>query len=138
MTATYESLLAGSSPPGLYRWIGPESRDLAEWATQSGWGALSLDTSFVTDRESFYAELSTSWGLPAWFGNNLDALFDALDEIASVPTVLIWDGLDHLAAIAPDLTAAVIEVLRDCVSQAPAFAVVARGTLEISGFDELL
>lgn len=138
MTATYDSLLARTTSPGLYRWAGNPDRDLASLAVDAGWEALSLDTSAVIDAEGFYEELTAGWGLPPWFGNNLDALFDMLGEITSVPTVLIWDDLGALGTKQPDFTAAVLDVMRDCVEQAPSFAVVLRGDAGISVFDALL
>ena len=138
MTATYDSLLAGTTSPGLYRWQGDAARDLASQAVESGWEALSLDTSAVHTQDDFYEELSAGWGLPPWFGNNLDALFDMLGEITSVPTVLIWDDLGLFGAQQPDFTASVLDVLRDSIEQAPSFAVVLRGDHGISVFDALL
>lgn len=138
MTATYDSLLAGSTAPGIFRWNGDADRDLAGVAVDAGWETLTLDTSGVSDREGFYEELSSGWGLPPWFGNNLDALFDMIGEITSVPTVLIWDDLGHLGSTQPDLTASVLDVLRDCVGQAASFSVILRGDTGISVFDALL
>lgn len=138
MTATYDSLLAGLTSPGLYRWQGGAARDLASQAVDAGWEALSLDTSAVLDADGFYDELTAAWGLPPWFGSNLDALFDMLGEITAVPTILIWDELGSLGARQPDFTAAVLDVMRDCVEQAPAFAVVLRGDCGVSEFDALL
>lgn len=138
MTATYDSLLAGTTSPGVYRWRGEASRDLASQAVEAGWEALSLDTSAVVDRDSFYEELSAGWGLPPWFGNNLDALFDMLGEITSARTILIWDDLGALGEKQPDFTAAVLDVMRDSVEQAASFAVVLRGDCGISVFDALL
>jgi len=138
MTATYESLLGGTTAPGIFRWVGDDARDLAGIAVDAGWEALSLDTSAATDSEGFYEELSSGWGLPPWFGNNLDALFDMLGDITVLPTVLIWDDAGHLGAAEPDLVLAVMEVLRDCVGQAPSFSVILRGESGLSGFDALL
>ncbi|MDQ3158077.1 MAG: barstar family protein [Actinomycetota bacterium] len=138
MTARYESLLAGTTAPGIFLWAGDAARDLTGLAVDSGWEALSLDTSGVTDREGFYEELSTGWGLPPWFGNNLDALFDMLGEITAIPTILIWDDAGHLGAAEPDLVLEVIDVLRDCVGQAESFSVILRGETGLSGFDALL
>lgn len=138
MSATYDSLLAGTTTPGIYRWQGDTSRDLASEAVEAGWEALSLDTVSVTTPEGFYEELSAGWGLPPWFGNNLDALFDMLGEITSTPTVLIWDDLGALGARQPDFTASVLDVMRDCVEQATSFAVVLRGDYGVSVFDALL
>ncbi len=138
MTATYDSLLAGTTSPGIYRWMGDASRDLATRAIESGWEALSLDTSAVATAEAFYEELSAAWGLPPWFGNNLDALFDMLGEITAIPTILIWDDLGALGEKQPDFTASVLDVMRDSVEQATSFAVVLRGDCGISVFDALL
>lgn len=138
MTATYDSLLAGRTSPGIYRWVGDVARDLATPAVDAGWDALSLDTSDVVDTEGFYEEITTSWGLPPWFGNNLDALFDMLGEISSTPTVLIWDDLGALGGRQPDFAAAVLDVMRDCVEQAQCLAVILRGDSGISVFDALL
>lgn len=138
MTATYESLLAGTTAPGIFHWAGDAARDLAGIAVDAGWEALSLDTSAVTDREGFYEELAGGWGLPPWFGNNLDALFDMLGENTAVPTVLIWDDAGHLGAVEPDLVLSVMDVLRDSVGQAKSFAVILRGETGLSGFDALL
>ncbi len=138
MTATYESLLAGTTGAGIFTWVGDPERDLIIAAIDAGWEGLSLDTASVTDRAGFYEELSISWGLPPWFGNNLDALFDILGEITSVPTVLIWDNPGKLGAVDPDLAASVLDVFRDCVDQASTFSVILRGDIGLNGFDALL
>jgi RNAse (barnase) inhibitor barstar len=138
MTATYESLLAGTTSPGIYRWAGGPTRDLTGIAVEAGWEALSLDTSAVADREGFYEELSSGWGLPPWFGNNLDALHEILGDVTVLPTALIWDDAGHLVAADPDLVLEVMDVLRDCVSRAPSFSVILRGESGLNGFDELL
>jgi len=138
MTATFDSLLAGTTAPGIFQWAGDPSTDLASIAVDAGWEALSLDTSGVADSEGFYEELSSGWGLPPWFGNSLGALSDILGEITAVPTVLIWDDAGHLGAGEPDLVLAVIDMFRDWVGQAASFAVILRGESGLSGFDALL
>lgn len=138
MTARYESLLAGTTAPGMFHWVGDAARDLTGIAVDSGWEALSLDTSGVTDREGFFEELSAGWGLPPWFDYSLDALFEMLGRITAIPTVLVWDDAGHLGAVEPDLVLAVIDVFRDCVGQAESFSVILRGETGLSGFDGLL
>lgn len=138
MTATYESLLVGTTAPGIFQWLGDDTRDLAAIAIDAGWEALSLDTAEVKDRDGFYEELSSAWGLPPWFGNNLGALFDMIGEITTQPTVLIWDNAESLGNVDPDLGLAVMDVLRDCVGQAPSFSVILRGEIGLNGFDGLL
>jgi len=138
MTATYESLLAGTTAPGIFVWAGEATRDLTAIAVDAGWEALSLDTATVIDGEGFFEELAAGWGLPPWFGNNLDALFDMLGDITAVPTVLVWDDAGRLGAVEPDLALAVMDILRDSVGQAKAFAVILRGETGLNGFDALL
>ncbi|MEJ7633376.1 barstar family protein [Aeromicrobium sp.] len=138
MTASYDSLLAGSTSSGLFSWRGAPERDLVEEALSVGWQALTLDTRLVRTVEDFYEELATSWGLPGWFGRDLDALFDTLADLAVQPTVIIWDGLAHLADVDPVHASAVVDIFCDAVGQAPSLAVILRGELGVNDFDGLL
>jgi RNAse (barnase) inhibitor barstar len=138
MTATYDSVLSGVVTPGLFSWRGRRDRDLAAEAESAGWQALGLDTRHVTSFDGFYDEVAAAWGLPDWFGRNLDALFDALADLVVRPTVIIWDGLRDLADVDPVQTSAVVDVLRDACGQATALVVVVRDDLEVSEFDGLL
>ncbi|WP_290512095.1 barstar family protein [Aeromicrobium sp.] len=99
---------------------------------------MRLDSTDNVSVQDFYDVIVCSWGLPTWFGRNLDALFDALGDLTMTPTVLVWSGLGQLADIDPELAGAVLDILRDAVGQAPAFAVIVRDDLGVSGFDGLL
>lgn len=138
MTASYVSLLEGTTSPGLFSWRGDPDRDLAAEAEVAGWGALRLDTTYVDSVEAFYDEVSAAWELPSWFGRNLDALFDVLGDLTASPLVLVWDGLRQLYEVDPMHAAAVLDVLRDASGQAPSFAVIVRDDLGVSEFDGLL
>lgn len=138
MTASYASLLEGATSPGLFSWRGDPDRDLADEAVSAGWRALGLDTTEVDSVSAFYDVVAASWDLPSWFGRNLDALFDVLGDLTMTPTVLVWDGLRELGEVDPMHAAAVLDVLRDAVGQAPAFAVIVRDDLGVSEFDGLL
>ncbi|MCW2770375.1 MAG: hypothetical protein JWR27_1808 [Aeromicrobium sp.] len=137
MTATYASLLAGTTAPGLYTWRGDPTRDLAGEAERAGWRALTLDTRDVGSVEGFWDAVAAGWSLPEWFGRNLDALFDVLADLTGTPVVLVWDGLGPVSDIDPVLVAAVVDVLRDASGRATAFAVVVRDGPGVSGLDEL-
>jgi RNAse (barnase) inhibitor barstar len=138
MTASYASLLNGTTSPGLFSWRGDPDSDLVGQAEAAGWRGLSLDTTAVTTLPGFYDEVAAQWRLPTWFGRNLDALFDVLGDLATEPTVLVWNGLRQLAEIDPIHASAVRDVLRDAVGQAMSFAVIVLDDLEVSGFDGLL
>ena len=138
MTASYASLLEGTTSTGLFSWRGDPDRDLAGEAVAAGWRALQLDTTEVDSVPAFYDEVATSWDLPEWFGRNLDALFDVLGDLTDLPTVLVWDGLRELSDVDPMHAAAVLDVLRDAAGQASTFAVIVRDDLGVSELDGLL
>jgi RNAse (barnase) inhibitor barstar len=138
MTASYASLLSGTTSPGLFSWRGDPDRDLVDEAQAAGWQALDLDTTEVTSLTEFYDEVARSWQLPAWFGGNLDALFDVLGDLTTEPTILVWNGLRQLAEVDPIHASAVLDVLRDAAGQATSFAVIVLDDLGVSGFDGLL
>jgi RNAse (barnase) inhibitor barstar len=138
MTASYVSLLNRTTSPGLFSWRGDPGRDLVGEAEAAGWRTLSLDSTGVSSVAEFYDELAASWQLPTWFGRNLDALFDALGDLTTEPTILVWSGLRQLAEIDPIHASAVLDVLRDAAGQAEAFAVIVLDDLGVSEFDGLL
>ena len=139
MTSTYDNLLAGAASPGLFEWRGDPERDLVGDAIAAGWAAWPLDTSAVVSRQGFYDEVRSAWGLPPWFGDNLDALFDALGEMtAAGRTLVVWDGSSALAEADPELASSVLSVLRDAIDAADSFSVVLRQGPLVSGSDGLL
>lgn len=138
MTASYASLLAGTTSAGVFSWRGAAGHDLAQEARAAGWRVLALDTRAIASTADFWDAVARSWELPAGFGRDLDALFDVLADLTSVPTVLVWDGLVRLSDVDPVEASAVVEVLRDATGQARAFAVVVRDDLPVSEFDGLL
>ena len=138
MTASYSSLLKGTTSTGLFSWRGAAGRDLVAEAEAAGWRALRLDTAEVTSVAAFYEEVAAAWALPPWFGRNLDALFDSLADLTGSPTVLVWGGLRQLAEVDPLQASAVLDVLRDAASHAESFAVIVLDDLGVSEFDGLL
>ncbi|MCW2801058.1 MAG: hypothetical protein JWQ70_2530 [Aeromicrobium sp.] len=138
MTASYASLLSGMTSPGLFSWRGASDRDLVGEAEAAGWQALTLDTTAVTSMSEFYDTVAAAWQLAAWFGRNLDALFDVLGDLTTEPTILVWNGVRQLTEVDPIQVSAVLDVLRDAAGQAASFAVIVLDDLGVSGFDGLL
>ncbi|MCW2829446.1 MAG: hypothetical protein JWP31_138 [Aeromicrobium sp.] len=138
MTASFASLLAGTTSSGLFSWRGPADRDLATAAEAAGWRVLHLDTREISSVGDFYDRIASQWALPAWFGRNLDALFDVLGDLAAQPTIVVWTGLGRLADVDPVQASAVVDVLRDAAGQAAAFGVIVLDQLGVSDFDGLL
>ena len=56
-----------------------------------------LDGSRLDDAEAVYRELGLVFRLPPHFGNNPDALWDALGEYGGEPVTVVWRNADRSA-----------------------------------------
>lgn len=122
----WDDVRNGLTAPDLFRWVGDPDRDLESDAAGAGWTVWSLDTGGVASADDFYSEVRAAWGLPPWFGDNLDALFDALRDAVAGPSVLVWDGSRSLEVVGESLAREVVAVLRDTINESEAFAVILR------------
>lgn len=143
MTSTFEMLLVGVTPPGVFAWLGDGDRDLGAQARAAGWQARRIDTCQVRTADQLYDEIVEAWDLPGWFGRNLDALWDVLADLAVGPLLIVWDGRSQLAEANPDLARTLLELLGDASREAEKLAVVVRDrpaddAPEVSGLDGLL
>ena len=68
------------------------------------------------DKKSALAAFAEGLSLPGWFGKNLDALTDALRELADDTNrelELVWDGTAKIARSDPKAYAAIRRVLEE-------------------------
>ena len=136
MTASYDVVASGSTSPGCSAGGRPRARSGGR-GEAAGWQALHLDTHRVTRSKTFYDEVAAAWGLPAWFGRNLDALFDVLGDLTSRPRYSSGTGCASLRTS----TRCRPRGARGTAGrrgQAPSFAVIVRDDLGVSEFDGLL
>lgn len=138
MTATLHSLLAGETAAGLFAWRGNASHDIGDDGRSAGWVVRELDTRQVRDSAELYDQIASAWDLPAWFGRNLDALWDVLGDLAASRLLVVWTGYGELAEVDPDLAQTVLELLRDASTQARAIAVVVLDPPALIDLDALL
>lgn len=122
----WDDIRDGRAAADVFRWVGDPARDLETEAVESDWTVWLLDTSAVETADDFYGEVRAAWGLPPWFGDNLDALFDALRDAVDGPSVLIWDGSRAVELVGGSLASDVVKVLRDTIAESGAFAVILR------------
>jgi RNAse (barnase) inhibitor barstar len=72
-----------------------------------------LDGSGLPDAAAVYAALAHSFGFPAYFGNNPDALWDALGDHAGEPVAVVWrDAARSAELLGPDFDAIVAVLQR--------------------------
>lgn len=67
----------------------------------------------VQDQQAFYQQLRAQLPLPAFFGNNLDALWDVLTGDLPGPIEIIWKHPQLMGAAAEPM----LELLRDAAEE---------------------
>jgi len=87
----------------------------------AGWRAVVVPPTATP--AAFYRALATALELPGWFGANLDALWDSLNDLAQ-PTAVVLDRWQVFARSQPATWHRVLGVLRERTQQPPAFAVM--------------
>ena len=80
----------------------------------------------IADMDALHTALAESLGFPAWYGRNLDALFDLLTESTEPATLTIYDW-DTLSSTLGDKAARLRRVLEDAGQDNPALTVLLLG-----------
>ena len=55
---------------------------------------IIIDCSRIQTREDLHRIFRESLSFPAWYGNNLDALYDCLTDISGKVRLLDWDSAE--------------------------------------------
>lgn len=97
-----------------------DPRVLIEQLTDAGGRVIILDG--VVDEASFHDRIAAAAGFPAYYGSNLDALWDCLTD-QPAGTVLVWQDWPQLAVHHPAWWARLIVVLTEW-SQQPGYRLV--------------
>jgi RNAse (barnase) inhibitor barstar len=72
-----------------------------------------LDGSRLPDAAAVYGVLARSFGFPAYFGNNPDALWDALGDYGGELVAVVWhDAARSAELLGPDFDAIVAVLQR--------------------------
>lgn len=93
--------------------------ELRAAVTQTGFALFEADLAAVHDKGRFLAAVAQAIHAPDWFGNNWDALADALGDLSWQPApgyvLLLRNGGEAMGLPAADLGVAT-EILTDTVS----------------------
>ncbi|MBI3706297.1 MAG: barstar family protein [Proteobacteria bacterium] len=73
------------------------------------------------DLPGIYARLARDLGFPAYFGNNLDALWDVLTTDIAGPVEIVWHGADMSCVRLGPSCRKLIATLRDVERARPDF-----------------
>lgn len=72
-----------------------------------------LNGSCLRDAAAVHAALARSFGFPTYFGNNPDALWDALGDYSGEPVAVVWrDAARSAELLGPDFDAIVAVLQR--------------------------
>ena len=121
-------LLAGHSPPGVYRWHGAyDVADVRHTVEHAGQRFAHVDGLTAQTKAEFLAAVGEALDFPDYYGQNLDALEECLRAVGrEAPTVLLWDGWSTLVRSDPQAFATVVDVLGSR-ADAGSFSVLLRG-----------
>ncbi|MDQ3762208.1 MAG: barstar family protein [Actinomycetota bacterium] len=100
----------------MLRYVPDAARAVAE---ARGRGALVHLVGPVTSKAEVLDAIGAALRFPAWYGRNLDALYDCLADLSWQPAgehVLVWTGHRQLEAADPDGYRAVLAVLDDAAA----------------------
>jgi len=113
------SVLSTLPPAAVLPLEGLDARALRAEAAASGQRWLQADCAGATTKAEVMAALASGLRLPAYFGGNLDALYDCLTDLkprrgAAAPgLVLLLEGLPQGDGFDASQHEALMEVLRD-------------------------
>jgi RNAse (barnase) inhibitor barstar len=98
---------------------GLDRAELRAWAERGGRRLIEVDPAPCVDKAAVLRAIAQAFSLPAWFGMNLDALYDSLtDLLEQAPTegyVVLLERLPRTAQFDAEQRAALLDVFRDVV-----------------------
>ena len=114
----------GAPAPGVHRVAGSAGESV-QVLRDAGWHAVVVTPGAST--AEFYADLGRALALPAWFGANLDALWECLGDLTG-PTALVLTDWSAYARAEPVRWRRFLELFADRAGVEPPFAVLLSGS----------
>lgn len=137
-----DRLLSGERGPEVCHWpAAPVADKLKATVEAAGWRFVELDTTTVVDKAGLLDTVAKTFGFPAYFGRNFDALADCLSEVRhDVGVLVLWEGWAGLAELNPENARVAFSVFaeRAAATSWGRFAVLLAGTgpdLDIAPFE---
>ena len=79
--------------------------------------SCAIDGAKLADAAAVYRELATAFNAPGYFGNNPDALWDAITEYSGEPVEIVWRRSAQSAARLGPAFEQIAAVLKDAEKQ---------------------
>ncbi len=77
-----------------------------------------LDGALLGDAAAIYRQLGQAFQFPSYFGNNPDALWDALGDYSGEPVAIIWRDAARSAELLGPQFDAILAVLQKAAAEA--------------------
>lgn len=128
-----DSLLRGSTGPGIFRWHGDlDATDVRRVVGAAEWRFAHYDGWSDETKAEVLAGLGRALDLPAYYGHNFDALADCLHDVVPADrsgTLLLWDGWGPFARADRRAFSVALSVLggRVAADRGAPFVVLLRG-----------
>ena len=74
-----------------------------------------LNGAEVANREELHCRLAEGLGFPAWYGGNLDALYDCLTDLGETTIRIV--GREELETVLGDYVNKLLRILRDAAAE---------------------
>lgn len=98
---------------------GLDRETIRAWAKRSGQRVFEVDLGACTDKVSVLQTIAQAFALPAWFGMNLDALYDALTDLRerrpAAGYVVLIERMPRTGSFDAEQRSALLDVFRDVV-----------------------
>ncbi len=108
-------VLSGRAVPGAYRWESNRHvEEVRHTVEHAGWRFGHLEGARIETRPELHDAVAEALALPDWYGRNLDALADILDDVDG-RQLMLWDTWSVLARAEPDFFTQVVELLGGAV-----------------------
>ncbi|MGV7194980.1 barstar family protein [Xanthomonas sp. NCPPB 1325] len=113
--------LSDPQQSGVYQADTDDLDTMAALARDAGLRILRVDLATCSDKRMLLMRLATQLDFPASFGRNWDALSDALQDLAWLPSprgyALLIDGADALANAAPNDRDTLLDILDEAATR---------------------
>ncbi|MCB1028613.1 MAG: barstar family protein [Microthrixaceae bacterium] len=97
--------------------VAPEASvaDVERAVIAAGGRFALVESEGAADKAAVMESFAEGLDLPDWFGRNLDALVDSLNDVGvdDAPTVVLWDRPDAFEAGDPEQYAQVLDILAE-------------------------
>ncbi len=115
-TIALDALLADAEQAGAYFVDARDREALVEAGAEKQYAVLPIDLRACVDADAAMREIADAMRFPAWFGENLDALADCLNDLSWLPSAGYVLLLEHVAdwrAREPGTFETVLDILND-------------------------